>query len=330
MTNTPPDDLARERLPVTLLQRRGIEAEVLVPFIRRLERELGAERAHDLARETIAEIAREQGEAVAQALGRNDLDGFGEVRDSWGGAGGDLTIEAVRHDANHLDFNVTRCRFAELYDRLGAHDLGFVLSCGRDFSLSEGYSNRLHLVRTQTIMQGAAFCDFRYTYASNEPATANGGDAMTDTRTTDATPEDASQPSEEPRRSHIKRGTGTGVWRGDGDAQAAFTERVRQAAEAARAAAEGRRPGAEQAAREAKEAAERAANAARPHIEQAAQGAANFAKEHKSEITSAALRAARIAARLAVPPQVREAFEAELNRDAKPSADGTSEPPKQS
>ena len=170
MTSTPPippddpirEEPAHERLPVTLLQRRGIEAEVLVPFIRRLERELGAERAHDLARETIAAIAREQGEAVAQALGRDDLDGFGEVRDSWGGAGGDLTIEPVRHDDDHLDFNVTRCRFAELYDRLGAHDLGFVLSCGRDFALSEGYSNRLHLVRTQTIMQGAPCCDFRY------------------------------------------------------------------------------------------------------------------------------------------------------------------------
>lgn len=327
MTNTPPDDLARERLPVTLLQRRGIEAEVLVPFIRRLERELGAERAHDLARETIAEIAREQGEAVAEALGRNDLDGFGEVRDSWGGAGGDLTIEAVRHDADHLDFNVTRCRFAELYDRLGAHDLGFVLSCGRDFSLSEGYSNRLHLVRTQTIMQGAAFCDFRYTYASNEPTPAQEGDTMSDTPANDTTPDDA---AEEPRRSHIKRGTGTGIWRGDGDAQAAFTDRVRQATEAARAAAEGRRPGAEQAAREAKGAAERAAEAARPHIEQAAQGAANFAKEHKSEITSAALRAARIAARLAVPPQVREAFEAELHRDDPKPPAGTDEPPKQS
>jgi membrane protein involved in colicin uptake len=178
-------------------------------------------------------------------------------------------------------------------------------------------------------MQGAAFCDFRYTYASNEPTTASGGDAMTDTPTTDEAPEEAPQTSEEPRRSHIKRGTGTGVWRGDGDAQAAFTERVRQAAEAARAASEGHRPAVEQAAREAKERAGRAAEAARPHIEQAAQGAANFAKEHQSEIKSAALRAARIAARLTVPPRVREAFEAELHRDD-PKPTDTPEPPTQS
>jgi len=60
---------------------------------------------------------------------------------------------------------VTRCRFAEMYRGMGASDLGFLLSCSRDFSLSEGYSDALHLERTQTIMQGAAFCDFRYRLA---------------------------------------------------------------------------------------------------------------------------------------------------------------------
>jgi hypothetical protein len=37
------------RRPVTLLQQRGIEAEVLIPLIRRLEQELGRERAHAIA-----------------------------------------------------------------------------------------------------------------------------------------------------------------------------------------------------------------------------------------------------------------------------------------
>ncbi len=154
--------------PFSLLQRRGLEAEVLIPLIRRLETEIGEERAHAIARETIAAIAREQGDAVSAALGRDDLEGFHHVRDSWAGAGGDLTIETLREDGVHLDFNVTRCRFAELYQRLGARDLGFLLSCSRDFTLSEGYSPHLRLERTQTIMQGAPFCDFRYRYANDD------------------------------------------------------------------------------------------------------------------------------------------------------------------
>lgn len=156
--------------PFSLLQRRGLEAEVLIPLIRRLETEIGEERAHTIARETIASIAREQGTAVSAALGRDDLEGFHHVRDSWAGAGGDLAIETLREDSARLDFNVTHCRFAELYERLGARDLGFLLSCSRDFTLSEGYSPHLRLERTQTIMQGAPFCDFRYRYVDDTTA----------------------------------------------------------------------------------------------------------------------------------------------------------------
>lgn len=162
------DTLTAHR-PISLLQQRGIEADVLVPLIRRLEADLGVERAHALARETIEAIAREQGQHVAAALGRADLSGFAHVKDSWGGAGGDLAIETLRQDDERLEFNVVGCRFAEMYRRMGAADLGFLLSCSRDFALSEGYSTGLHLDRTQTIMQGAAYCDFRYRLAQTAP-----------------------------------------------------------------------------------------------------------------------------------------------------------------
>ncbi len=158
-------DAETRRPPITLLQQRGIEADVLIPFIRRLEQEMGRERAHQVAREVIGQIAQEQGHRVAEALGRRDLEGFTHVKDSWGGAGGDLDIQTLRQDDDVLEFNVVGCRFAEMYRALGAEDLGFLLSCQRDFSLSEGYSTDLHLERTQTIMQGAAYCDFRYRLA---------------------------------------------------------------------------------------------------------------------------------------------------------------------
>ena len=163
-----------ERRPVTLLQQRGIEAEVLIPFIRRLERDLGTARAHAIAREVIEEIARQQGHDVADAIGRTDIEGFTHVKESWAGAGGDLTIETIRQDGERLDFNVVGCRFAEMYRRMGAEDLGFILSCARDFTLSEGYSADLRLERTQTIMQGAPFCDFRYRLAHHADEQAPG------------------------------------------------------------------------------------------------------------------------------------------------------------
>ena len=99
---------------------------------------LGREAAHRITRETIEAIAREQGHAVAEVLQRRDLEGFHHVKDTWSGAGGDLQVTTLREDGEALDFNVTGCRFAEMYRRMGAEDLGFItpdvtalrLACG--------------------------------------------------------------------------------------------------------------------------------------------------------------------------------------------------------
>ncbi|HSC72405.1 MAG TPA: L-2-amino-thiazoline-4-carboxylic acid hydrolase, partial [Candidatus Methylomirabilis sp.] len=49
-----------------------------------------------------------------------------------------------------------------MYRALGIPELGAVLSCGRDYALGDGFNPDLQLTRTQTIMEGAPFCDFRY------------------------------------------------------------------------------------------------------------------------------------------------------------------------
>ena len=59
-------------------------------------------------------------------------------------------------------FNVSRCRYAEMYRVLGQADLGAALSCNRDYSPIEGFNPEVQLTREQTIMQGAPCCTFRY------------------------------------------------------------------------------------------------------------------------------------------------------------------------
>jgi len=73
-----------------------------------------------------------------------------------------------------FDYNVTRCRYAELYQALGLAELGFVFSCNRDFALIEGFNGGIELTRTQTIMQGAPYCDFRYRKRAAPPETNDG------------------------------------------------------------------------------------------------------------------------------------------------------------
>ena len=76
-----------------------------------------------------------------------------------------LRTEVLDSTPTTFNFNVTRCRYAEMYRAMGLADLGALLSCNRDGAFCEGYDPKLTLTRTQTLMGGASHCDFRYTRA---------------------------------------------------------------------------------------------------------------------------------------------------------------------
>jgi hypothetical protein len=74
-------------------------------------------------------------------------------------------MDVLVQNEKFFAFNVTRCRYAEMYRELGIPELGAVLSCHRDGEFCRGYNPAIGFERTQTIMQGATHCDFRYTLA---------------------------------------------------------------------------------------------------------------------------------------------------------------------
>ena len=148
---------------LTLLERRKVEAGVLVPLIRAFQAEFGAEAVNPIVARVIQEIARSQGESQRAQSAVNTV---ADMRERFGRGGpvseGSLTVEVVAGDEDHFGFNVTHCQFVEMYREMGAGDLGFLLSCNRDFASFSGLAPGLNFDRTQTRMQGAPFCDFRY------------------------------------------------------------------------------------------------------------------------------------------------------------------------
>ena len=146
---------------IGVLKRREIEARILAPFVDALAAHFDRARVIEILRETVVRIAREQGASVAAHQGGNALGQFADATAAWVQDDA-LKIEVVEQSAERYDFNVTRCRYAEMYRELGIPELGAVLSCNRDFSLIEGYNKDVALTRTQTLMEGAACCDFRY------------------------------------------------------------------------------------------------------------------------------------------------------------------------
>jgi hypothetical protein len=149
-----------------VLTRREIEARILAPVIDALGARFGREEVVAIVRDVIASIAREQGRAMAAARGDNSLTSFAATLEPWTRDDA-LRMEIKEQSDERLAFDVTRCRYAELYRALGIPELGAVLSCNRDASLIDGFNPNVRFVRTRTIMQGAACCDFRYTAAED-------------------------------------------------------------------------------------------------------------------------------------------------------------------
>jgi len=162
-TDPAPESHAADTLnDVGVLTRREIEARIVAPLIERLGDEFGHDRVVDLAREVVVDVARGQGDQLATALGGNDLAAFAAGMENWT-KGGALELEVVEQTDLTFAFNVTRCRYAEMYQALGVPELGALLSCNRDGTMVEGFNPDIAFAREQTIMGGASHCDFRYT-----------------------------------------------------------------------------------------------------------------------------------------------------------------------
>src|SRR5262245_54072480 len=157
MSELPPDTLNE----IGVLRRREIEARVLMPVLKALGAEFGDDRVFAIARDVIIDVARQQGRELAEQMGGNDLTRFASALDNWK-KGDAYRMETLEETPDRLSFNVTRCRYAEMYRSLGIPEVGALLSCNRDFSLVEGFNPDIALTRTQTIMQGASHCDFRF------------------------------------------------------------------------------------------------------------------------------------------------------------------------
>lgn len=149
-----------------VLTRREIEARLLAPVLAALCVEFDRERVLAVARQVIVQIAREQGAQLAAQSGGCSLAHFSRSLEAWKKDDA-MLIDVLEENESRFSFNVRRCRYAEMYQALGIPELGEILSCNRDYSLMQGFNPDVVLERTQTIMEGASFCDFRYRLRSD-------------------------------------------------------------------------------------------------------------------------------------------------------------------
>lgn len=148
---------------MAMLEKRRIEAAILKHVYDTLKASHGVETAQRTIGEAVRKSAMEQAAEMAAKVGGNtSLETFIDRQEQWT-RGGALEREIVEESATRYRYNVTRCKYAEMYRDMGLGEVGHLLSCQRDATFCEGYDGRIKLKRTQTIMQGASHCDFDYT-----------------------------------------------------------------------------------------------------------------------------------------------------------------------
>lgn len=151
---------AMQTLP--MLEQRRIEAQIVKNIYDVLLERHGEKEANKAIEIAIKKAAIEQGEKFRKLNGKEpSLDDFAQLGKLWE-MGGALKRKMHKKTEKHLEYDITHCAYADMYKQMGLAKIGHLLSCNRDGTFCIGYNPKMKLTRTQTIMEGAAHCDFRY------------------------------------------------------------------------------------------------------------------------------------------------------------------------
>ena len=151
-------------MEISLIEKREIEALIAAPLIKGYAEQIGLEKSLEIAAEVIRGLARDAGRQIAAERGSNTLRDLADVVKSlWSHGGEALELEFIEVSETVLEFRVTRCRYTEQYANLGFGEFGYCLSCSRDAAFAEGFNPKIKMSRTQTVMEGEPYCDFKFT-----------------------------------------------------------------------------------------------------------------------------------------------------------------------
>lgn len=147
---------------MSMFEKRRIEAEMIKEIYDVLVERHGEDEASEVVRISVANSAITQGKAFRAEFDHEpDLEDFASHMHLWEKDNA-LEKDMLHQEKDRLEYNITRCEYSKMYREMGLGHIGHLLSCNRDGSFCLGYSNNIELTRTQTMMEGADHCDFRY------------------------------------------------------------------------------------------------------------------------------------------------------------------------
>lgn len=150
---------------ISMLDKTRIQAQVLLPVMRALRDELGRDKADALVKGALRDWSKQLFADIAKDIEGSPYRKFATMNTALA----DVTMQEVsfdmhRRDKQALEFDITSCRFAEFFRALGEPELGALLICHVDADIADAGGGEVSFSRTQTLMQGASCCNFRYKF----------------------------------------------------------------------------------------------------------------------------------------------------------------------
>jgi len=62
------------------------------------------------------------------------------------------------------EIRVTECLWAKTFRDAKAGDIGYATICYQDYAMSQGFSSKLKMIRSKTLMQGHDYCNHRWVW----------------------------------------------------------------------------------------------------------------------------------------------------------------------
>ena len=148
--------MSDERQKNPILEATKIQARAVIPIVKALEKELGKQRAHAIVGSAIAD------NYVAWRDKRGFTPDTHPRSEDNDGPSFPVEKQVVEDTATTYGHDITGCAFADYFRSIGEPEIGALMTCGVDFAAEAHMRPGWEFSRTQTRMQGAPHCDFRW------------------------------------------------------------------------------------------------------------------------------------------------------------------------
>ena len=156
---------------ISFLKQAKLQAQVLVPVLRAIRERLGKAEADQLVASALRDWSVEQFRRISASASGKKLDNWQSIwTNVFEKIDDGFELDMLRNDEQAQDFNVTRCPYAEFFNEIDEPEIGALLLCEQDVHLADSVgSDAVEFNRSQTIMGGAKFCDFRIRLHNKAP-----------------------------------------------------------------------------------------------------------------------------------------------------------------